>query len=73
VVRDQVTRDAFHHHVQQERDVFTATLDPHAAARLAHIKIEGAPGRHAIAALYSVCLAIQNLWLAATAEGLGVG
>jgi 5,6-dimethylbenzimidazole synthase len=38
----------------------------------------GAPGvlgRHTIAdaGLYSVCLAIQNLWLAATAEGLGVG
>lgn len=38
----------------------------------------GAPavlGRHAIAdaGLYSVCLAIQNLWLAAVAEGLGVG
>jgi 5,6-dimethylbenzimidazole synthase len=38
----------------------------------------GAPavlGRHAIAdaGLYSVCLAIQNFWLAATAEGLGVG
>jgi len=38
----------------------------------------GAPavlGRHAIAdaGLYSVCLAIGNLWLAATAEGLGVG
>jgi 5,6-dimethylbenzimidazole synthase len=38
----------------------------------------GAPavlGRHAIAdtGLYSVCLAIQNLWLAATVEGLGVG
>jgi 5,6-dimethylbenzimidazole synthase len=38
----------------------------------------GAPavlGRHAIddAGLYSVCLAIQNLWLAATAEGWGVG
>ncbi|MCI2421292.1 5,6-dimethylbenzimidazole synthase [Saccharopolyspora sp. K220] len=38
----------------------------------------GAPqvlGRHAIAdaGLYSVCLAIQNLWLTATAEGLGVG
>jgi len=37
----------------------------------------GAPavlGRHAIpdAGLYSVCLAIQNLWLAATAEDLGV-
>ncbi|MFC4336519.1 5,6-dimethylbenzimidazole synthase [Salininema proteolyticum] len=32
-------------------------------------------GRHAIAdaGLYSVCLAIQNLWLAATAEGLGMG
>ena len=32
-------------------------------------------GRHAIkdAGLYSSCLAIQNLWLAATAEGLGVG
>jgi 5,6-dimethylbenzimidazole synthase len=32
-------------------------------------------GRHAIAdaGLYSVCCAIQNLWLAATAEGLGVG
>ena len=32
-------------------------------------------GRHAIddAGLYSTCLAIQNLWLAATAEGIGVG
>jgi 5,6-dimethylbenzimidazole synthase len=32
-------------------------------------------GRHSIddAGLYSVCLAIQNLWLAATAEGWGVG
>lgn len=32
-------------------------------------------GRHAIAdaGLYSVCCAIENLWLAATAEGLGVG
>lgn len=38
----------------------------------------GAPGvlgRHTIAdaGLYSVCLAIENLWLAATAEGWGVG
>ena len=38
----------------------------------------GAPdvlGRHAIpdAGLYSTCLAIQNLWLAATIEDLGVG
>jgi 5,6-dimethylbenzimidazole synthase len=32
-------------------------------------------GRHSIddAGLYSVCLAIQNLWLAATAEGWGLG
>jgi 5,6-dimethylbenzimidazole synthase len=32
-------------------------------------------GRHTIAdtGLYSTCLAIQNLWLAATAEQLGVG
>jgi 5,6-dimethylbenzimidazole synthase len=38
----------------------------------------GAPnvlGRHAIpdAGLYSVCLAIENLWLASTAEGIGMG
>jgi 5,6-dimethylbenzimidazole synthase len=38
----------------------------------------GAPsvlGRHAIAdaGLYSACLAIENLWLACTAEGWGVG
>ena len=38
----------------------------------------GAPhvlGRHAIAdaGLYSVCLAIENLWLASTAEGMGMG
>lgn len=38
----------------------------------------GAPrvlGRHTIddAGLYSVCLAIENLWLAATAENIGVG
>ena len=32
-------------------------------------------GRHTIAdtGLYSTCLAIQNLWLAATAEGIGIG
>jgi 5,6-dimethylbenzimidazole synthase len=38
----------------------------------------GAPdvlGRHSIAAsgIYSVCLAIENLWLACTAEGIGMG
>jgi len=95
LMRDPATRDAFHAHVQQERRTFAQTLDPVAAARFAHIKIDGVReatlsivvtydpqrgspavlGRHAIAdaGLYSVCLAIQNLWLAATAEGLGVG
>jgi 5,6-dimethylbenzimidazole synthase len=95
VVGDLATRQAFHRHVQRERDVFAATLDAEAAARFAGIKIDGVLestlsvvvtydpqrggpavlGRHAIAdaGLYSVCLAIGNLWLAATAEGLGVG
>ncbi|MFV2124044.1 5,6-dimethylbenzimidazole synthase [Micromonospora sp. LOL_013] len=95
LVRDPAVRDAFHAHVQRERQTFAQTLDPVAAARFAHIKIDGVReatlsivvtydpqrgspavlGRHAIAdaGLYSVCLAIQNFWLAATAEGLGVG
>jgi 5,6-dimethylbenzimidazole synthase len=95
VIRDRGLREAFHQHVQQERDTFAATLDAEAADRFARIKIDGvlestlsivvtydadrgSPavlGRHAIAdaGLYSVCLAIQNLWLAATAEQLGVG
>ena len=95
VVREPATRAAFHRHVQHERDVFAATLDPDTATRFARIKIDGVLesslsvvvtydpqragpavlGRHAIAdaGLYSVCLAIQNLWLAATAEQLGVG
>lgn len=43
-----------------------------------HDQSRGGPavlGRHAIAdaGLFSTCLAIQNLWLAATAEGWGVG
>ena len=43
-----------------------------------HSQSRGGPhvlGRHAIAdtGLYSTILAIQNLWLAATAEGLGTG
>jgi 5,6-dimethylbenzimidazole synthase len=35
----------------------------------------GVLGRHAIAdaGLYSVCLAIENMWLACTAEGWGMG
>jgi len=41
-------------------------------------RARGAPnvlGRHAIAdaGLYSVCLAIENMWLACTAEGWGMG
>lgn len=43
-----------------------------------HDQSRGAPavlGRHAIAdtGLFSTCLAVQNLWLAATAEDWGVG
>jgi 5,6-dimethylbenzimidazole synthase len=43
-----------------------------------HDQSRGGPavlGRHAIAdaGLFSTCLSIQNLWLAATAEGWGVG
>lgn len=95
LVRDGATKEAFWSHVQSERAVFAATLDPERAAAFATIRIDGvlesslsivvtydaergAPGvlgRHAIAdaGLYSVCLAIENLWLAAVAEGLGVG
>ncbi|GLZ36739.1 5,6-dimethylbenzimidazole synthase [Actinokineospora sp. NBRC 105648] len=95
LVRDPVTRAAFHGHVLGERARFAAGLSGERAATFDRIKIDGilestlsvvvtydpdrgSPavlGRHAIAdaGLYSVCLAIQNLWLAATAEGLGVG
>jgi 5,6-dimethylbenzimidazole synthase len=95
LVSERQPREAFHRHVEREREVFAATLTGEAADRFARIKIDGvlestlsivvtydpdrgSPavlGRHAItdAGLYSVCLAIQNLWLAATAEGLGVG
>jgi 5,6-dimethylbenzimidazole synthase len=95
LIADEATRQLFYDHVQQERDLFAATLPPERAGVFAGIKVDGvlesslsvvvtydpsrgAPavlGRHAIAdaGLYSVCLAIQNLWLAATAEGFGVG
>lgn len=53
-------------------------LESSAGIAVTYDQSRGAPhvlGRHAIAdaGLYSVCLAIENLWLAATAEGLGVG
>jgi 5,6-dimethylbenzimidazole synthase len=95
LVRDPDLKARFHAHVEAERAVFAATLDPSAADRFSRIKIDGVLestlavvvtydperggpavlGRHAIddAGLYSVCLAIQNLWLSATAEHLGVG
>ncbi|WP_067601972.1 nicotinate-nucleotide--dimethylbenzimidazole phosphoribosyltransferase [Nocardiopsis listeri] len=41
------------------------TVDPTRGAQ--------APGRHAKPASYSAALAVENLWLAARAEGLGVG
>ena len=50
------------------RDPFSLPLEAASGAAL------GAAGRAiADAGLYSVVCAIQNLWLAATAEGLGVG
>jgi 5,6-dimethylbenzimidazole synthase len=95
LVRDQGLRGAFQAHVQRERELFEASLDPSRASVFQRIKVEGilesslgvvvtydaergSPavlGRHAIAdaGLYSTCLAIQNLWLAATAEDVGVG
>ncbi len=88
-------RTTFYEHVQAERAVFEATLDPERAALFKDIKVDGVLestlsvvvtydpargqpavlGRHTIddAGLYSTCLAIENLWLAAAAEGLGVG
>ncbi|HEY2428806.1 MAG TPA: 5,6-dimethylbenzimidazole synthase [Acidimicrobiales bacterium] len=53
-------------------------LDASVSIVVTYDPARGAPhvlGRHAIAdaGLYSVCLAIENLWLAATAEGWGVG
>ncbi|NNN20796.1 MAG: 5,6-dimethylbenzimidazole synthase, partial [Acidimicrobiales bacterium] len=53
-------------------------LDATVSVVVTYDSTRGAPsvlGRHAIAdaGLYSVCLAIENLWLAATAEGLGLG
>ncbi|WP_148615993.1 5,6-dimethylbenzimidazole synthase [Nocardioides rubriscoriae] len=53
-------------------------LDATLGVVVTHDPDRGGPqvlGRHTIddAGLYSTCLAIQNLWLAATAEGLGVG
>jgi 5,6-dimethylbenzimidazole synthase len=95
LVRSRSTREAFHEHVANERDIFASQLDGERAETFNKIKIEGIRestlgivvgydptrggqhvlGRHAIAdaGLYSAVLAIQNLWLAATAEGLGVG
>ena len=53
-------------------------LDASVSVAVTYDADRGAPhvlGRHAIAdaGLYSVCLAIENMWLAATAEGWGVG
>ena len=95
LVSASTTRQRFKDHVEQERQVFAASLTAQRAGIFAAIKVEGimestlgvvvtydptrgSPavlGRHAIAdaGLYSTCLAIQNLWLAATAEGYGMG
>lgn len=61
-----------------ERIKVEGVLESSLGVVVTHDDARGGPavlGRHAIAdaGLYSTCLAIQNLWLAATAEGLGVG
>ncbi|MFC7493991.1 MULTISPECIES: 5,6-dimethylbenzimidazole synthase [unclassified Nocardioides] len=95
LVRDPVTRDRFHRHVDAERATYADSLPADRRGTFDRIRIEGIReaalgivvtydparggsqvlGRHAIddAGLYSTCLAIQNLWLAATAEDLGLG
>ena len=84
--RDHVTseRDAFAATLDGERRAtfnrikIEGVLESSLGVVVTHDDTRGGPavlGRHAIAdaGLYSTCLAIQNLWLAATAEGLGVG
>jgi 5,6-dimethylbenzimidazole synthase len=77
-------RDVFARELDQERaETFgRLTIEGVTAASLglavSYDPTRGSPhvlGRHAIAdaGLFSVCLAIENLWLAATVEGLGVG
>jgi 5,6-dimethylbenzimidazole synthase len=80
----QVERARFMAQLDQERSAAFANikidgvLESTLSIVVTYDAQRGAPyvlGRHTIddAGLYSVCLAIQNLWLAATAEGLGVG
>ncbi|WP_130346496.1 5,6-dimethylbenzimidazole synthase [Herbihabitans rhizosphaerae] len=80
----QEERDTFASTLDGERaDTFSrikidGVLDSTLSVVVTYDPERGSPavlGRHAIAdaGLYSVCLAIQNLWLAATAEDLGVG
>ncbi len=61
-----------------ERIKIDGVLESSLSVVVTHDDARGAPGvlgRFSIAdaGLYSTCLAIENLWLAATAEGLGVG
>ena len=61
-----------------ERIQIDGILESSLAIVVTYDSRRGAPdvlGRHAIAdaGLYSTCLAIENLWLAATAEGYGIG
>jgi 5,6-dimethylbenzimidazole synthase len=77
-------RDAFAATLESERAAQFAPikiegiLESSVGIVVTYDSTRGAPdvlGRHAIAdaGLYSTCLAIENLWLAATAEGCGVG
>jgi len=63
---------------QFDRIKIEGIMESSAGIVVTYDSTRGAPnvlGRHAIAdaGLYSTCLAIENLWLAATVEGYGVG
>lgn len=80
----QTEREAFAATLDAERaEVFAGikidgVLESSVSVVVTYDPTRGRPavlGRHSIddAGLYSVCLAIQNMWLAATAEGWGLG
>lgn len=80
----QKERECFEQLLQGDRKVLFSKLkiegilDSTLSVVVTYDDTRGAPhvlGRNTIkdAGLYSVCLAIQNFWLAATYEGLGVG
>jgi 5,6-dimethylbenzimidazole synthase len=79
LVRSAETLRTFREHVATEREVFADSLAGERSETFSKIKIEGiCESGLGVVVGYDptrggTVLAIQNLWLAATAEGLGVG